>query len=1260
MDPEVGLQDRRSRYQTLSSIGLYKPSDPLRLFSDVRNLLRESQIEGPVLVRLSREFSTDLGEGRTCRISAVSGALRDLTHDESARQTEHLQKGLENLSKIAVKKAQLDTPLSQSRESSAGSHTSTIGFGKQLHYIRQEIVVLSHPRVRHHPNIVKLIGWALDLDALETFNPKDYREPIIPLLLLERAEFDFETFIKRSKHDPNRFDMYRHLCLDVGRGLHALHRADIIHGDMKLRNILVSKQHDKWTAKICDFSHSSLKMAVGDGDGEPTEYTGTKGWTPLPGSSRVIKGDMVSCDIFSYGLVVWCVFMERSDTFLADRRFQIREEDIYRKAKDDLTKKAKPNSNAYAQDQDMSLNRILNVLVSSVHHDPLLWEKHPWVYFDCDRFPSIDIIVDEPTLLMKLASSTSRLVDLWSHQWKTTTSRVRKVWELLTSVLHGFFSALSQGVLALFGLALVCILLIVRRITIRSMSRTKSERQIACEKLCAELSSSLGIRRINAEELDILNHPSGRHYDLSPLLWNWTLARSDAQLYAIARLRSRFLPCCWDKVRLASALDTTNLVEGVFYRDLDSSITAWLCRGELGKSEIDGMTLARMPWVLRMTPRKASNLMILLEKGLRVDRIYAGSTETILYSILHSIGSSEDEQLPTLFEILLGRSREDESFKWFMTGQGLGDRFGESTSSDDSGFQTTALHESVKAGCHVAVGILIQAGFNTRAMDSENKTAYARALEIRRRTINEDARSLSLENDKIIGLLDKFEQDQREDDAEFEVPAGWDVFDLPHPDRRVYRDRHFNSLTLQTPCFSFFRNRRLALGFGELIYHLDLLSFLPQNQYRTKQYAHRYTEQWYRDDIKDTRLKLRAVLEPVKQQPHYRRLRRNAFHFSSVEGLLGESTHLLNPPPPFHQASPSRQADLTTPTVLFYLQYSILGARSFERGFYLTGKAYSDILLLAIPFALATQPAGWSPWIGTCCALASLIPLCGLFSVSVSRLRHFGDHMGNMAVGTTSLVELFLLGMLWIAHGIQHRQSWLFEVPTTIQVSLTFVGSLITILPSTIRMAGGFYNTLDIAVTVTRGAGVFGICISLLAHYFELHSHADFYVSEEPDEDDGANLEPGLRVAFASALLSGIATAFCSNALLQNLVHLPTGAMAPLTLFCVPIIPRLSTTLSLLSQSYSGQSAQASHSALAANSHMLLVVVPMLNLLSWAMEWDATIIFNTFQVTIIFVVTWVISVATQERRADYLRGSVLIALYHVSSLTYFLYSSREV
>lgn len=154
---------------------------------------------------------------------------------------------------------------------------------RNLRHIQNEIRALTHVRLQNHPNIVKLLSWAIEDDWVLSF-----------VLILELAPKDLEKFLKcfqPKDHLAIRF------CQDVANGMDAIHEAGFIHGDLKPANVLVFPHGMRPVAKLSDFGFA--------GNNEAT--FGTKMWQAPE------KTSSVEADRFSYGLLVWSVMLLNGD-----------------------------------------------------------------------------------------------------------------------------------------------------------------------------------------------------------------------------------------------------------------------------------------------------------------------------------------------------------------------------------------------------------------------------------------------------------------------------------------------------------------------------------------------------------------------------------------------------------------------------------------------------------------------------------------------------------------------------------------------------------------------------------------------------------------------------------------------------------------------------------------------------------------------------------------------------------------------------------
>ncbi|KAL7920908.1 kinase-like domain-containing protein [Trichoderma austrokoningii] len=122
-----------------------------------------------------------------------------------------------------------------------------------LRAVISEILVLGHPQIRGHPNIVRLVGVCFEIDA-QTKIPW-------PVLVLQKAEHgDLNKFLASPRGRGLSFRERLDLCVDVAAAVTLMHRQGIIHGDIKPENVLIfaSEADNKISTRVTDFGYSTL------------------------------------------------------------------------------------------------------------------------------------------------------------------------------------------------------------------------------------------------------------------------------------------------------------------------------------------------------------------------------------------------------------------------------------------------------------------------------------------------------------------------------------------------------------------------------------------------------------------------------------------------------------------------------------------------------------------------------------------------------------------------------------------------------------------------------------------------------------------------------------------------------------------------------------------------------------------------------------------------------------------------------------------
>lgn len=134
----------------------------------------------------------------------------------------------------------------------------------------------------------------------------------VPALIVERAAYgSLADFLEESQANTITIsnEKRRDICVDVTSGLLALHRSEVVHGDVKTENILIfdsSQPGRTFTAKLADFGSI---IPIAPLQTEYGRYYGTK-LTNAPEVSEQSMGTaldasgLLKCDNYSLGLLL--------------------------------------------------------------------------------------------------------------------------------------------------------------------------------------------------------------------------------------------------------------------------------------------------------------------------------------------------------------------------------------------------------------------------------------------------------------------------------------------------------------------------------------------------------------------------------------------------------------------------------------------------------------------------------------------------------------------------------------------------------------------------------------------------------------------------------------------------------------------------------------------------------------------------------------------------------------------------------------------
>lgn len=120
----------------------------------------------------------------------------------------------------------------QCRVASRPLHRDESNLTQYLIYLMQEVRVLALPRIKNHPNIIKLLSYKVE--------GQNNRSPFIVLKYSNLERLNTFLYNQRDISASNQIA----ICLDVANILEALHSLYIYHDNVKTVNVMIFETKD--------------------------------------------------------------------------------------------------------------------------------------------------------------------------------------------------------------------------------------------------------------------------------------------------------------------------------------------------------------------------------------------------------------------------------------------------------------------------------------------------------------------------------------------------------------------------------------------------------------------------------------------------------------------------------------------------------------------------------------------------------------------------------------------------------------------------------------------------------------------------------------------------------------------------------------------------------------------------------------------------------------------------------------------------------
>lgn len=176
-----------------------------------------------------------------------------------------------------------------------------------------------------HANVVRLLGLGWEPTPI----PGD--GSLWPALVMELADHGTLADLQ-SKTGALKYETKAKFCLDVTKGLKAIHGVGLSHGDLKSENVLIfSHDEEGFIAKVSDLGFSSAISRIGTkstcepalSESQVFQVCGaTELWATPDFRENATLAQLISRDVYSWGMLVLRVLLDGALPFHGAHKFR--------------------------------------------------------------------------------------------------------------------------------------------------------------------------------------------------------------------------------------------------------------------------------------------------------------------------------------------------------------------------------------------------------------------------------------------------------------------------------------------------------------------------------------------------------------------------------------------------------------------------------------------------------------------------------------------------------------------------------------------------------------------------------------------------------------------------------------------------------------------------------------------------------------------------------------------------------------------------
>ncbi|KAJ5295496.1 hypothetical protein PENANT_c001G10084 [Penicillium antarcticum] len=352
------------------------------------------------------------------------------------------------------------------------------------------------------------------------------------------------------------------------------------------------------------------------------------------------------------------------------------------------------------------------------------------------------------------------------------------------------------------------------------------------------------------------------------------------------------------------------------------------------------------------------------------------------------------------------------------------------------------------------------------------------------------------------------------------------------------------------------------------------------------------------------------------------------------------------------------------------------------------GCSYSNLLLPFVFLGITAGNLGWDDSIGFVFNFLAILPLAALLSFATEELaKSVGQTVGGlinatfgnaveMIVGITAVRQgeinivqssmvgsilsgnLLILGVSLFCGGIS-KEAVTFNVDVSgILSSLMVVSSASLIIPSVLysTISSKSPDVEQSVLSLSRAASVVLLTFYLVYLYFQLKSHSELFVDDEPEEEEEQVLGPW--AASIVLILATLGVTVCSDCLVESVdgfVEKWHVSRAFIGLIVVPIVGNAGEFNTVVNSSLKGNMDLAIGVVVGSTLQIALFVSPFLVICGMIIGQPMSLRYSPFETVVFFLSVIVMDCLIRGGRSNYYEGCLLVGTYLIIAIAFYVH-----